>query len=422
MSRRRVLVDTAPLRQSGAFRRLWTGYLVTTIGSQLTVVAVPFQVYALTRSSLDVGLVGLVQIVPVLAGSLLGGSIADAVDRRRLLAVTQVLLALCSGGLAWNATSRHPALWLVYLVSAASSGIASVDIPTRTAVFANLVDRSMFASASALWQLLMQVGQIAGPAVAGLLIGHVGIASVYEIDAVTFGVSLLAVLSLPPLRPVGGGRRFGIGSITEGLSYLKGRRVLQGNFLIDLNAMVLGMPRALFPALGLTFFHGGATTVGLLYAAPGAGALVGAIFTGWVRAVQRQGRAVLLAVSVWGSAIVAFGLVPYLWAGLVLLGVAGAADVVSAVFRGAILQLEAPESLRGRLSSIQTAVVTGGPRLGDFESGAVAALTTPRIAVVSGGIGCLVGVEVVRRLMGEFARYRTAGHPGDEREAPGVQT
>ena len=421
MARGRLLVDLGPLRQSQAFRRIWLGYLVTTLGSQLTVVAVPYQVFLLTHSSLDVGLVGLVQIVPVLAGSLFGGSIADAVDRRRLLVVTQLSLAACSVGLALNSTGGHAALWPLYALSALGSGIVSVDSPTRTAVIATLVGRPMFASANALWQLLFQVSVVAGPAVAGLLLGQVGIASVYWIDAATFAVSLLAVASLPALRPPGGGTRFGLRSVGEGLRYLKGRPVLQGTFVVDLNAMVLGMPRALFPALALVRFHGGANTVGLLYAAPGAGALIGALLTGWVVTVRKQGRAVLVAVGIWGGAIAAFGLVHWLAAALMLLALAGAADVVSAVFRGTILQLEAPESLRGRLSSVHTAVVTGGPRLGDFEAGAVAAVSTPQISVVSGGLGCVVGVGIVAWLMPRFSSYDATEAEGQGPAAAGVR-
>ena len=421
MARGKLLVDLGPLRQSQAFRRLWGGYLVTTLGSQLTVVAVPYQVFRLTHSSLDVGLVGLAQIVPVLGGSLFGGSIADAVDRRRLLLVTQFSLAACSVGLALNSSSGQAALWPLYALSALAAGVASIDSPTRSAVLANLVGRPMFVSANALWQLLVQVGQVAGPAVAGLLLGQFGIASVYWIDAATFAVSLLAVASLPALQPPGGGTRFGLRSMAEGLRYLKGRAVLQGTFVIDLNAMVLGMPRALFPALGLLRFHGGAATVGLLYAAPGAGALIGALFTGWVAAVRKQGRAVLIAVTIWGTAIAAFGLVPWLFAGLALLALAGAADVVSAVFRSTILQLEAPESLRGRLSSIHTAVVTGGPRLGDFEAGAVAAVSTPQISVVSGGLGCLVGVGLVTWMMPRFSRYDATDAEGLGPPSAGVK-
>jgi MFS family permease len=394
MARGRLLIDLGPLRQSQAFRRLWGGYLVTTLGSQLTVVAIPYQVFKLTHSSLDVGLVGLAQITPVLAGSLFGGSIADAVDRRRLLLVTQLSLAACSVGLALNSSGGHPALWPLYALSALGSGVASIDTPTRSAVLATLVGRPMFASANALWQLLF-------PA--------------------TFAVSFLAVASLPALRPPGGGTRFGLRSIAEGLRYLKGRPVLQGTFVVDLNAMVLGMPRALFPALALVRFHGGAATVGLLYAAPGAGALIGALLTGWVVMVRKQGWAVLIAVAVWGAAIAAFGLAPWLAVALVLLALAGAADVVSAVFRGTILQLEAPESLRGRLSSVHTAVVTGGPRLGDFEAGAVAAVSTPQISVVSGGLGCLVGVGIVAWLMPRFARYDTTDTEGLGAPSTGVK-
>jgi MFS family permease len=421
MARGRLFVDLSPLRESQAFRRLWGGYLATTLGSQLTVVAIPYQVFRLTHSSFDVGLVGLAQILPVLSGSLFGGSIADAVDRRILLMVTQVSLAICSLGLALNSSGGHPALWPLYALSALSAGFASIDSPTRSAVLANLVGRPMFASANALWQLLYQVAQVAGPAIAGLLLAQVSIASVYWIDTATFAVSLLAVVSLPHLRPPGGGRRFGLESMAEGLRYHKGKPVLQGTFVIDLNAMILGMPRALFPALALVRFHGTATTLGLLYAAPGAGALIGALLTGWVVAVRRQGRAVLIAVAVWGAAIAAFGLVPWLVAALAMLAIAGAADVVSAVFRGTILQLEAPEALRGRLSSVHTAVVTGGPRLGDFEAGAVASLSTPQISVVSGGLGCLVGVGLVAWLMPRFAHYDTGGPEALGPGSKGVQ-
>ena len=269
MARGRLFVDLAPLRRSRAFRRLWGGYLVSNFGSQLTVVAIPYQVFKLTHSSFDVGLVGMAQIVPVLAGSLFGGAVADAVDRRVLLVITQLSLALCSLGLAFNSLGDHPALWPLYALSALASGISSVDNPTRSAVLANLVERDMFVSANALWQLLYQLAQVAGPAIAGLLIGEVGINSVYWIDAASFAASLAAVASLPSVRPPGGGTRFGLGSIAEGLRFLKGRQPLQGAFVIDLDAMVLGMPRALFPALALSRFHGGATTLGLLYAAPG---------------------------------------------------------------------------------------------------------------------------------------------------------
>jgi MFS family permease len=406
----RVLVDITPLRASKQFRRLWGGYLVSSVGAQLTTVAIPYQVFRLTHSSLDVGLIGLAQIIPVLAGALVGGAVADALDRRRVLMCSQVLLSSCSIGLFLNALSPHPAVWPLYVCAAGIAGFSSVDGSTRTAIFANLVERDQLSSANALWQLLFQFGTVAGPAVAGLLIGQVGVSSAYLADSATFVVSMAAVLSLGPLPPLEGGARFGVKSIAEGLRFLKGRQALQGAFVIDLDAMILGMPRALFPAIGLVRFHGGAQTVGLLYSAPGVGALIGAAFTGWVSSVRRQGRAVLVAVAVWGLAIAAFGIVPWLAAALVLLAIAGAADVVSAVFRGTILQTETPDALRGRLSAIHTGVVTGGPRLGDVEAGAVAALAGVQTSVISGGLGCIAGVLLVRRWMPKFAAYVAPDH------------
>lgn len=413
MARRSIFLDLTPLRRFPAFRRLWFGQLVSQLGSQLTVVAIPFQVYRLTHSSLDVGLVSLVQLGPLLAGSLLGGAVADAVDRRKLLVLTQLALGACSAGLALNATGHRPALWPLFVLSALAAGFSGVDIPTRAAAIVTLVDEASLVAANVLRQLLLQVALVVGPAVAGLLIAHVGVPVVYSIDTATFGVALLAVLSLPGLQPSGGGTRPGWASAIEGVRYLRGRQALQGTFLLDLDAMIFGMPRALFPALGITQFHGGAAAVGYLYAAPGAGALLGALLTGWSNAVRRQGRAVVWAVTAWGLAIAAFGFAPHLpfrqplglvW-GLVLLAIAGAADVLSAVFRGTILQLETPDRLGGRLFAIQTAVVTGGPRLGDAEAGAVASLTSVPVSVVSGGLACVAGALILARLLPGFTRY-----------------
>jgi predicted MFS family arabinose efflux permease len=384
---------------------LWFGYLVTTLGNQLTVVGVPFEVFRLTHSSLDVGLVSLLQLVPLLVGSMIGGAIADAVDRRKLLLVTQLSLAACSAGLAINVMQRHPALWPLFAIAALAAGISSVDQPTRSALFISLVQREDYSSSNALTQILMQIGVVVGPAVGGLLIGNFGIPVVFWADVGTFGVSILTVLRLSPMAPEGGGTRFGIGSMAEGLRCLKGRQELQGTFVADLDAMIFGMPRALFPAIGLVRLHGGAMTVGLLYAAPGAGALIGALLTGWVHRVTRQGLAVLIAIVIWGSAITAFGFSPWLAVGLPLLAIAGAADVISAVFRGTILQRLTPDSLRGRLSAVHIAVVTGGPRLGDAESGAVASLAGTEFSVVSGGLACLVGIGLVAWLMPRFRSY-----------------
>jgi len=406
-----VLADLSPLRESPQYRLLFAGQVASYLGRQFTVVAVPIQVFRQTHSSLAVGMVGLAQLGPLIGFSLIGGALADAVDRRRQLLVVQILSMATSAGLALNAAVAHPPLWPVYVLAACSAGFTGVDMQTRNAIVPKLVRPETFPAASALNQIVWQVGMVVGPVVAGVVIAHVSLAAAYWIDGATFVVALVAALPLHPLPPEGGGTRAGLASMAEGLRFLRGRRVLVSTFVIDIDAMVFGMPSALFPALGTTVFGGGVQTVGLLYAAPGAGALLAALLSGWVGAVRRQGLAVVVAVLGWGLAIVAFGLVTWLPIALFFLAVAGAADVVSAVFRNTILQLSVPDAVRGRLSGVHIAVVAGGPRLGDAEAGAVAALTTPRISVISGGLACIAGVAVLARLVPEFARYRATDAP-----------
>jgi MFS family permease len=403
---RRFFVDISPLRESRDFRYLYSGQMVSFLGSQLTVVAVPYQVFKLTHSSLQVGLVSLLSLVPLILGSLLGGSIADAYDRRQVLLITEVLLACTSVALALNAMAAHPALWPLYAITALAAGLSGVDQPARTAAIPNLVGNQHLPAAAALWQILLQVGAVVGPGLAGLLLAGTSLSTVYWVDVATFGAAFLSVLMMAPMPVSGRPTKVGIGSITEGLRYLKGRQVIQGVFLIDINAMVFGMPRALFPALGTEVFRGGAQAVGYLYAAPGAGALLGALTTGWVGRIRRQGRAVVVAVIVWGAAIAAFGVVRWLPLALLFLALAGWADVISAVFRNTILQRSVPDELRGRLSALQIAVVTGGPRLGDFEAGGVAAATSTGFSIVSGGLACIAGAVVVARRLPGFSRYR----------------
>jgi MFS family permease len=413
MARGRLLIDLAPFRQSADFRLLWAGYLTTNLGSQLTLVAVAYEIFRLTGSSLDVGLVSLAQLGPLLLGSLGGGAVADHFDRRRLLVAAQLLLCSTSVGLALNAVSGHPAVWPLFACSAVAAGFNGIDNPTRSALVVELLGTRLLVQANAAWQVLYQTAQIAGPAAAGLLIGRVGVAPVFFVDVATYAVSTTSLLFIRHRRAgTAATRRFSAGAVLGGLRYLRGHRVLQAVFLVDLNAMVFGMPRALFPALGLDHFHGGAETVGLLYSAPAVGALAGALCTGWAASVVHQGRAVLLAVTAWGLSVTLFGIVPLLAPCLVLLALAGAADVVSAIFRGTMLQVESPDSLRGRLQAVQTAVVAGGPRLGDLEAGAVAAAAGPVVSVVSGGLACLAGVAVLARGMPGFAAYRARGARG----------
>jgi MFS family permease len=410
---RRLLIDLAPLRRSRDLRCLVSGELVSVLGTQLTTVAVPYQVYQLTRSSLAVGLASLAQLFPLIAGSLLGGSAVDAMDRRRLLMAAQGLMACCSAGLAVNA-DLGTALWPLFVLPALAAGFGGLDDAARSAVVPNLVRRSEVPAANAIFQTLFQFGLVAGPAVAGLLLAGAGIRFVYWLDVASFAAALLAVFLISPQPPAGAvaGHRPGVRSIVEGLRFVRGRQAIQGAYLIDVNAMVFGMPRALFPALATTVFGGGAATLGFLYAAPGAGALLGAVTTGWVSQVRRQGLAVIVAVIAWGIAITCFGLVSWLPGALALLAVAGWADVISAVFRNTIIQLAVPDALRGRLSGLQIAVVTGGPRVGDLESGAVAAAFGDTVSVVSGGLACVLGAVVLARLLPGFRQQRTAEGAG----------
>jgi predicted MFS family arabinose efflux permease len=405
----RILVDFAPLRESRDFRWLFSGTLISTLGSQLTVVAIPYQVYELTHSSFQVGAVSLAQLIPLVLGSLIGGSIGDAVDRRTLMFVSTGLLVFTSVALAANALAASPSLAAIYVVSAVAAALNGFVSTARLASTPVLVKPEHLSAAYAFNQIVFQVGTVVGPALSGLLLRPIGLAGVYSIDAGTYAVCTLTCLAISRIPPTPGAAAPGIGSIVEGVRYLKGRHAIQGVFLIDINAMVFGMPRALFPALAANRFHAAVaetTVLGFLYAAPGAGALLGAFITGWVSHLRRQGWAIVAAVLAWGGAVALFGVTDILWLALVLLAIAGWADVISAVLRNTVLQASVPDTFRSRLSSFQIAVVTGGPRLGDMEAGTVASLAGNEFSIVSGGLACMVGAMVLVGALPGFRRYR----------------
>src|SRR3984957_5203149 len=314
---RRILLDVTPLRRSRDYRALISGLGVSVLGNQLTTVAVPFQVYAITRSSLMVGLVSLAQLFPLIFGSLLGGSLVDAVDRRRLLLIVEGICACCSAGLALNA-DLGPALWPLFLLPAITASQSGIDSSARNAMLPGLVGMELLPASNAIFQSLFQTGAIVGPAVAGLLLAGAGVHVIYWIDVASYLVAMTAVLTMSPQPPPAAGTpggavaRPGWRSTLEGLRFVRRSQPVLGAYVIDVNAMVFGMPRALFPALAATVFGGGATTVGLLYAAPGAGALLGALTSGWVGRVRRQGLAVICAVLVWGASIALFGIAHWL--------------------------------------------------------------------------------------------------------------
>jgi MFS family permease len=410
---RRVAVDVSPLRSSRDFRLLWFGSIVSEAGHQVTHVAIYVQVFQLTRSAAAVGLVGLVELVPLTLASVAGGSVVDAVDRRKLLLLTQVGFAASSTLLLVTSLADRPPVALVYLGAGLGAGIGGISSPTRAAMVPRLVGREQLSGAIALNQVMWNATMIAGPAVGGVVIGGLGLPWAYGIDVITYGATIAAALMMRPMPPLAqeAEQASGLRAIREGYAYLRGRRVLQSTFVIDLIAMIFGMPRALFPVLAATQLHRGPEVIGVLFSALAVGALAGALTAGWVGRIRHQGRAVIWAVAAWGAGIIGFGLSgSNLALAVTFLALAGGADVISAVFRSAILQLSVPDRLRGRLSGIHILVVTGGPRLGDVEAGFLAQAFTPAVSVVSGGVACLAGVAVLALLVPQLWRYH-AGSP-----------
>jgi MFS family permease len=395
----RVTVDLTPLRDSRDLRLLVTGNFVTGLGTQAALVALPYQVYVQTQSALDTGLIGAVELVPLASLALLGGAIADRFDRRLLLLADQVALVLTASALAFGAFAGEPPLAALYVLAGAMAGFGAIQNVARSAIVPNLVAPERLRSALALNFGLYQLTMVLGPGLGGLLIGAFGLGAAYTADAVSCLAMVWAAWRLAPQPPIRHGEDVldvGIGrSIAQGLRFVAGNRALLGSFAIDLVAMSFGMPRALFPVLSVTVYHAGAEGTGLLFAAVSAGATVAALTTAWLERSRRLGRIVVWAVVVWGLAIAAAGLVQSLWPAAALLAVAGAADSVSAVSRSTINQTVTPDAMRGRMSSVFSLVVTSGPRLGDIESGTVAAATSPRFSVVSGGLACIAGAALV---------------------------
>jgi MFS family permease len=401
----RVAVDLRPLRESKAFRRLWFGQAVSYFGTTISIVAIPFQVYDLTGSSLAVGLLGLAALVPLLTVPLIGGAIADAVDRRRVLLVAEIALVLLTGANLANALLPHPHVWVPYAVTALSTSCYGLARPAMDALMPRLVGKERIAAASALRSVYSSFGAVAGPALAGVLIASIDVSGAYAVDLASYAAALVAIWLLPQLPPIGDVVAPGLRAIMDGLRYVLGSRVLLGVLLIDSIAMVFGMPTALFPALGGEL-GGGASTVGFLYAAPSAGALVGSLVSGLVTSARRQGVGVTVAVVLWGASITAVGLFDSLPLALFFLACAGAADFVSAVLRDAILMTATPDAMRGRVSGIEYAQVAGTPQLGNLEAGVVASLIGVRGSIVSGGLACIAGALALTALLPDLVRYR----------------
>jgi MFS family permease len=416
---RGLVLDVSPLREFPVYRRLWMGQAVNIVGSQITRIALPYQVYVLTGSTLAIAALTFVQLVPILAFTLLGGSLADAVDRRRLLLVAQMGLAGSSLALLVLSLTGSPPVWALLVVAFVAASFSSLEWPTRGSTIPRLVSPERFPAAIALGQLSFNAGSVVGPAIGGLILATFGVSGAYAVDVLTFAASIVAILGLPRLPPLAGQARFGVAAIRESLRFVRDRRVILSTFAIDLDAMIFGMPASLFPVLALDVFRTGPVGVGLLAAAPAAGAFLGVALSGGVTRLRRVGLGIIVAVVAWGIAITLFGLASFSFAlALAFLAVAGAADVLSAVMRSSLVQLATPDGLRGRVTAIHTLVVSSGPRIGDVEAAAVASLIGAQLSVVSGGLLCLLGVVAVARAFPELARYelpRTA----DEAATPG---
>ena len=405
-SLRGLTVDVSPLRESRDLRLLMGGLGVSIVGRQITLVAVPYQVYLMTRSSLAVAMLGLVQVIPLVVVSLYAGALADRRDRRLMLLWSQALLALTSVSLALLALDGRLSLWPIYVVTAFAAAFSAVETPTRQATVPRLVSRAKLPAAMSLNQVIFQFGQVAGPVAGGLVIAGVGLMWAYVADVGTYVLGIVAVLAMSAQPARAASAALGLRAPLSWLEYVAARPLLLSVFGADLLAMIFGLPRAIYPAMAATIFRVGPSGLGLLFAAPAVGAFIASLLTGWVAHIRRQGRMVLMCVAAWGLAIIGFGIAPWFLLALLFLAVAGAADMLSAVFRNTIIQSTTADAFRGRVSSLYSMVITGGPRLGDLETGVVATLASVPFAVVSGGIACLAGLTLLAVFVPVLRRYR----------------
>jgi MFS family permease len=404
---REIAIDVSPLRIR-EYRLLWTGSTISSMGSTITRIAVPWQVYHLTGSTLWVGVLGGLALVPYSIGGIIGGAIADAHDRRRIARIVAVCSAVCSALLALNAATS-PRVWAIFVLSTLLTGCQAVGAPSSRSAVPFLVPRELIPSAAALQSISYSTAFVVGPAVGGVLLGAFGATVAYLVDVTTFVAPLVTWSLMKPIPPLAGDEAPSRATILDGLRVLRGRPVLVASFLADLDAMIFGMPTALFPAVADQRFPNQAYAFGLIASAPFAGALIASLTSGWCRRVHRHGLAVCLSIVVWGLGIVGFGLVDGLGPTLVTLAVAGAADMISGVFRQSIMQTAAPREMLGRMEGVGMAVWTSGPALGDLEAGGVAAVTSVNASIVIGGVACIGGIGVLAAALPSFVRYRVGG-------------
>jgi MFS family permease len=418
-----LFADTTPLRTLD-FRRLWLAGIVTVIGGNLTIFAVPVQLYALTQNSAYVGLSGLFALAPLVVFGLWGGAWADAMDRRLLLIITSCGLAVASILLWLQAALELNNVWVVLCLLSVQQAFYAVNSPTRSAAIPRMLPGDQLPAANSLNMTVMQFGAIVGPLLAGLMLRWVDLSTLYLIDAITCVAPIVVTFRLAAMPPTersdsgSTGTKWGFAAVLDGFRYLSGNRVVLMSFVVDLIAMIFGMPRALFPQMAHQSFGGpveGDTTIALLAAAMSVGAVAGGLFSGWLPRIRRQGLSVVVSIVVWGVAMVGFGVASglagghagaFLWIALTFLAIGGAADMVSSAFRSTILQQAASDQLRGRLQGVFTVVVAGGPRLADAVHGAAAAAVGTTMAAAGGGGLAVVGVVIATLAVPAFVRYR----------------
>ena len=400
----RFALDLTPLRRYPAFRRLWFAQGISFIGTEIAEVALAYQVYQLTGSTLAVGLISLTHLVPLLTLTVIGGAIADAVDRGRLMLLQQIGMVAGSVGLAANAALAHPRVWPLYALQFLISASFSLGVGAQRSMTPQLVDESRFMAASVLNSVTSQFGAVGGPAFAGILIKFVDLKWIYLGDSLSYVGAIVAVALLPRLVAVEDAERPNLSSILTGFRYVRRQPVILAFFLVDSNAMIFGMPSALFPAVAAHRF-GDASLVGYLYMAPAVGALVVSLLSGPLRHIRRQGLGVVVSASAWGLAIAAFGFARQLWLALVLLALAGLGDQISAILRSVMLYRITPKEMLGRVSGIEFMQVAAAPSLGNLEAGALASVTSLRFSIVSGGVACVAGCLLCALAFPALLRY-----------------
>jgi MFS family permease len=398
-----VAIDAGLLRRRRDFGLLVAGQTISEAGSMATFVAIPFQAYELTGSSLAVGLLGVAEFVPVLVLALVGGALADAFDRRRLVQIAEVGAAVVAGALLLNAVLPDPQVWVLYVASAFMAGFTALRRPPLDALVPRLVERDELKAASAIQFSFHNFATISGPALGGVLIAAAGLGVTYGIDVVSFALSLIVLTMMRTPPPPPDAEPPSLRTIREGVRYAASRQELIGTYIVDMNAMFFGMPMALFPAIAKRY--GGAEVLGLLYAAPSVGSIVVTLTSGWTKHVHRHGRAVGYGAAAWGAAIAAFGFANVLWLALACLAIAGGMDTISGIFRATIWNETIPDHLRGRLAGVEMISWSSGPLLGDAEAGLLAALTSVRASVVAGGAACIVGTVALVLALPRFWAY-----------------